>query len=64
MTRRALISKGDLDRMAKTVAAHGVVFDGRVTPKGDLSFRVSPFVEKRGANNDDLDDRIANGDGF
>lgn len=56
--RRALISKDDLNRMAATVAAHGVVFDGRVTASGDLAFRLSPFVEKRGASSDDLDDRL------
>ncbi|MBD2840762.1 hypothetical protein [Erythrobacter rubeus] len=58
-TRRALISKDDLNRMALTVAQHGVVFQGRVTPSGDLTFRLTPFVTKPEGSADDLDDRLA-----
>lgn len=40
--RRALISKDDLDRMACAVAAHGVVFKGRIDPQGGFSFTMEP----------------------
>lgn len=41
-TRRALISKDDLDRMACAVAAHGVVFKGRIDPLGGFTFTMEP----------------------
>jgi hypothetical protein len=41
-TRRALISKDDLDRMAFAVAAHGVVFKGRIDPLGGFTFTMEP----------------------
>lgn len=63
-TRRALISKSDLDRMAVAVAAHGVVMKGRVDPDGGFSFSLSPKVDGSAIYNDDLDERIARGDGF
>ena len=56
--RRALISKDDLDRMACAVAAHGVVFKGRVDPLGGFTFTLSPQAEDSPARNDDLDDRL------
>lgn len=62
--RRALISKNDLDRMATAVAAHGVVLRGRVDPDGGFSFTLAPKSDGMAPDNDDIDARIANGDGF
>lgn len=63
-TRRALISKDDLDRMATVCAAHGVVFRGRIDPSGAFDFTLAPKSEAVLASNGDLDDRIAKGEGF
>lgn len=56
--RRALISKDDLDRMASTVAAHGVVFRGRVDALGNFDFTLTRQAERAASCNDDLDDRL------
>lgn len=56
--RRALISKDDLNRMAATVAAHEVVFEGRTNADGELVFRMTPLVERDSQNSDDLDERL------
>jgi hypothetical protein len=57
MSRRALITKDDLDRMACAVAAHGVVMKGRVDPLGGFSFTLAPKGDADKAHND-LDDRL------
>lgn len=56
--RRALISKDDLDRMACAVAAHGVVFKGRVDPQGGFTFSMEPGRAPNLPYNDDLDARL------
>ena len=56
--RRALIGKEDLERMASTVAAHGVVFKGRVDPLGGFTFTMAPASDRTAPGNDDLDDRL------
>lgn len=56
--RRALISKDDLERMACAVAAHGVVFKGRVDPLGGFTFTMAPQGNPGSHGNDDLDDRL------
>lgn len=56
--RKALISKDDLDRMACAVAAHGVVFKGRVDPMGGFTFTIAQAGEKAVPGNDDLDARL------
>jgi hypothetical protein len=56
--RRALISKDDLERMACAVAAHGVVFKGRVDPMGGFTFTMAPQTDRAAPSNDDLDDRL------
>ena len=57
-SRRALISKDDLDRMACAVAAHGVVLKGRVDPRGSFTFTMTRQAEQMGPMNEDLDDRL------
>ncbi len=56
--RRAIVSKGDLSRMAAVVAAHNVVFEGRACPNGDLTFRLLPPNEKLEGSDDAFDDRL------
>ena len=56
--RRALISKDDLDRMASTVAAHGVVLRGRVDALGNFNFTMTRQAEAVASINDDLDERL------
>ena len=62
--RKALISKDDLERMAQTVAAHGVVIRGRVDATGAFDFTMTRQADTLALSNDDLDDRIAAGRGF
>lgn len=57
--RRALISKEDLERMASTVAAHGVVFKGRVDPLGSFTFTMALPANAPVQSGDDLDDRLS-----
>ncbi len=57
-SRRALISKDDLERMACAVAAHGVVLKGRVDPLGGFTFTMAPQGERGATGNDDLDGRL------
>lgn len=57
-SRRALISKDDLDRMATTVAAHGVIFKGRVDALGNFTFAMEPKTDRPSHGNDDLDGRL------
>ena len=56
--RKALISKDDLDRMASTVAAHGVVLRGRVDALGNFDFTMTRQAEGAASVNDDLDNRL------
>ncbi|WP_343343374.1 hypothetical protein WJT74_07670 [Sphingomicrobium sp. XHP0239] len=56
--RKALISKDDLERMATTVAAHGVVLKGRVDALGNFDFTMTRPAEGVASCNDDLDDRL------
>ena len=58
MSRKALIPKGDLQRMAETVAAHGVVFRGRLDALGNLDFTLTPARGGVDSSNDDIDDRL------
>jgi len=58
-SRRALISKDDLDRMATAVASHGVVLKGRVDPMGGFTFTMTPQPEAGASNGrDDFDSRF------
>ncbi len=60
--RKALIPKDDLNRMAIVCAAQNVVIEAEY---GGLRFTMSPAkADGFLARNDDLDDRIANGEGF
>ena len=63
-SRRALISTADLARMASAVAAYGVVLKGRVDPLGNFDFSLTREPDGGMPSNDDLDDRIAKGEGF
>ena len=56
--RKALLSKDDLERMATTVAAHGVVLRGRVDALGNFDFTMTRQAEAVASSNDDLDDRL------
>ena len=58
MSRRALITKDDLERMANAVALHGVVFRGRVDPAGGFTFTLSPLTGEGNAGRSDLDARL------
>lgn len=58
MSRRPLISTGDLRKFAKIVREEGVAFRGRLDSMGNLSFQLSPDVTKVGGADDDLDSRL------
>ena len=58
-SRRALLSKGDLDRMASACAAHGVRFRGRVDSVGNLEFTLTPVASAASISNDDFEERLS-----